>query len=249
MDQKVLENAGLTGNESIVYLALLKRGSSPAGSLVKETGLHRSRIYESLESLAQKGLVGSFVKEFTRHFQAAKPEILLAFLDEKKRQIDDDKREVEKILPELKRMESMKKEEIDGVVLKGKEGLKTIHNEMLKQEGDIMVLGAKGLIFSEISHFIEAFERDRINRGQKWLSIYDSRENFSRVSVPLSEKRLLPEGFRSDGVVNIFGDKVAIVLWREKYPTGFMITNWRIAEAFRIWFRFIWARCEGGRGQ
>ena len=246
MHRKILEKAGLTGNEAAAYLALLRAGPSTAGRLAKEAGLHRSRAYESLESLMGKGLVGSFVSGFARNYQAAGPEVLLSFLEERKKLIDDEKKEVMRILPELKQMENKKKEELEGVVLKGKEGLKTIHDEMLRQKGDIMVLGAKGLIFSEISHFIQGFERDRIRSGKKWISIYDTREAFDRWDLPLAEKRRLPDGFKSDGVVNIFGDRVAIVLWKEKHPTGFMITNWRIAEAFRTWFRFIWARCDGG---
>jgi len=47
-------------------------------------------------------------------------------------------------------------------------------------------------------------------------------------------------GFESNAVVNIFGGKVAIVLWKERYPTGFLIENKDVAEAFRKWFRFMY---------
>jgi len=40
--------------------------------------------------------------------------------------------------------------------------------------------------------------------------------------------------------VNIFGDKVAIVLWKEKHPSGFMIDNTDIAKSFKKWFDLIW---------
>lgn len=245
MHEKVLERAGLTRNEAKVYIALLKRGLSSAGVLVKESGLHRSRVYESLEMLSQKGLVGSCVKDFKRHFQAAKPEVFLDFLEERKKMIDENKEEIERILPGLKEIESMKKEEIEGAVFKGREGLKAIHSDMLKQGEDVWVLGAKGLIFTELKYFIQGFERDRVKKGMKWVSIYDRESNFKKINKPLFEKRRMPDGFASHGVVNIYGDRVAIVLWKEKYPTGFLIKNKLISDAFRKWFSFIWEKSKG----
>ena len=43
MDTKVLEKIGLTRNQSEVYLALLKLGSTTAQQIIKESGMHRSR--------------------------------------------------------------------------------------------------------------------------------------------------------------------------------------------------------------
>ena len=245
MHEKVLEGAGLTGNEVKVYLSLLKRGSSSAGMLVKESGLHRSRVYESLEMLSQKGLVGYFIKDFKKHFQAAKPGILLDFLEERKSMIDEQKKVIKKILPDLKEMEFMKKEEIEGAVFKGTEGLKAIHSDMLKHGEDIWVLGAKGLIFSALKYFMPGFERERVKRGIKWKSIFDKEKNFNRIKKPLFQKRRMPDEFSSSGVVNIYGDRVAIVLWKEKYPTGFLIKNKLIADAFRKWFTFMWDKSDG----
>jgi len=245
MHERVLERSGLTRNEAKVYLSLLKRGQSAAGVLVKESGLHRSRVYESLEMLSQKGLVGYVVKDFKRHFQAAKPEVLLDFLEEKKRIIEENKQEIREILPELKEMESLKKEEIEGAVFKGTEGLKAIHSDMLKHGEDIWVIGAKGLIFTALKYFMPGFERERVKREIGWKSIFDNKENFNRIKKPLFEKRRMPDEFGSSGVVNIYGDRVAIVLWKEKYPTGFLIRNRLIADAFRQWFRFMWDKSDG----
>ncbi len=240
MIEKMLERAGLTGNESKVYIALLKRGMCTAGTLVKESGLHRSRVYESLEMLSQKGLVGHVVKDFKKHFQAAKPEVLLDFLEERKKVLEETGREIEHALPQLRDMQNTKKEEIDGAVFKGKEGLKAIHSDMLKQGKDVWVLGAKGLIFTELKYFITGFERDRVKKGMKWRSLYDNADNFNRINKPLFEKRMMPKGYESPGVVNIYADRVAIVLWKERYPTGFLIKNAQIADAFRKWFNMIW---------
>jgi len=236
METSSLERIGLTRNESIIYISLLKLGLTGAQNLVKESELHRSRVYDCLESLQRKGLVSYVVKDYKKYFQAVEPEKLLDYIDEQKEAINQ-------ILPKLKKMEGMKKEEISASVYKGKEGLKTILSEMLKEGADIRVLGAKGFIFSELVHFIPNFERQRLKKKIKCIYLWDSKSaEKARKKEPLVGGKILPKGYDSDGVVSIFGNKIAIVLWKEKYPSGFMIENKAIADSFRKWFELIYTK-------
>lgn len=236
MDTRILESIGLTRNQSEVYLSLLKLGSATAQMIINESGMHRSRVYDSLDKLQEHGLVSSVVKDFKKYFQAVSPNKLYSFLDEKKQALKE-------IMPQLENLEGMKKEEIDASVYKGKEGLKTIHSEMLKLKkgGEICVLGAKALIYSELEYYIPHFEKNRVKQGIKWKLLWDNKKAKEKTKrLDLMEGKVLPEGFESKGVVNIFGDKVAIVLWKEKYPSGFMIENKDIADSFRKWFKLIY---------
>jgi len=238
MDTTNLEKMGLTRNQSAVYLSLLKLGSSTAQNIIKESGLHSSRVYESLEKLQDIGLVSFVVKDFKRYFQAAKPEKLLDFLEEKKEAI-------KQILPNLIKIEDMKKEEIKASVYKGKEGLKTIHSEMLREGKDIFVLGAKSLIFSELKYFMPNFEKQRLKRNMRWICLWDTIKARDKVgNYELLEGKVLPKGTESNGVVNIFGNKVAIVHWTEKYPTGFVIESKDITDSFRKWFKLIYEKLD-----
>jgi sugar-specific transcriptional regulator TrmB len=58
-----LNRAGLTGNESKVYLELLKRGSTSANKLAKNTVLDRTLAYQILNNLIEKGLASYIIKE------------------------------------------------------------------------------------------------------------------------------------------------------------------------------------------
>ena len=240
MDTTALEQLGLTKNQSLVYLSLLKLGSTTAQNIIKESGLHRSRVYDSLERLQELGLVSYVVKDFKKYFQAANPEKLLDYIDEKKEIINQ-------ILPELKKLEGMKKEEINAFIYKGKEGIKTIHSEMLKEGKEVYVLGAKGMIFKELPYFIPHFEKERIKKKIKFVLIYDKKDvkDFEKdiVKRKLFEGKSLPHGLESNSVVNIFGNKVAIVLWKD-YPSAFMIDNKEIADSFRKWFNFIYKKLD-----
>jgi len=234
MDTSKLEEIGLTRNQALVYTALLKLGSVTVKEVIKESGLHSSRVYESLERLQKLGLTGFVVKDYKKYFQAAHPRKLFEYLDEKKEIILQ-------VLPELEQLEGMKKEEINASVYKGKEGLKTIHSEMLKENKDIYLIGAKGVIFDELPYFMPGFEKQRIKKKLKFIGLWDKKEVRDRIiKKPFFQGKTFPMGFESNAVVNIFGGKVAIVLWKERYPTGFLIENKDVAEAFRKWFRFMY---------
>jgi len=234
MNTKILENIGLTRNQAEVYLALLKLGSATAQHIIKESGMHRSPVYDALEKLEKQGLASSVIKDFKKYFQAVSPKKFYSYLEEKKQELTE-------VMPELEKLEGMKKEEINASIYKGKEGLKTIHSDMLKEGKDIYVLGGKGLIFSELKYFIPHFEKARIKKRLKWKILWDKEKIKKEVSKEtLVEGKVLPKGFDSNGVVNIFGNKVAIFLWKEKYPSAFVIDNKDVADSFRKWFDLIY---------
>ena len=62
MNTKILEAAGLTGNEIKVYLALLELGSVTAGEILKKIEIHRGAVYDTLDKLMEKGLVSYVIK-------------------------------------------------------------------------------------------------------------------------------------------------------------------------------------------
>ncbi|MBU1203719.1 MAG: hypothetical protein KKG60_01480 [Nanoarchaeota archaeon] len=234
MNTKILENIGLTRNQAEIYLALLKLGSATAQQIIKESGMHRSPVYDNLEKLQEHGLVSYVVKDFKKYFQAVPPKKLYSYLEEKKQELAE-------AMPELEKLEGMKKEEINASIFKGKEGLKTIHLDMLKEGKDIYVLGGKGLIFSELEYFIPHFEKERIKKGLKWKILWDKEKTKKEVSKkPLVEGKVLPKGFDSNCVVNVFGNKVAIFLWKETYPSAFVIDNKDVSDSFRKWFNLIY---------
>ena len=237
METKKLEQIGLTRNQSLVYLSLLKLGSTTAQEVMKDSGLHSSRVYESLEKLQEIGLASYVIKGFKKYFQASAPQRLMEYLDEKKHMVSQ-------LLPELESMVGMKREQITAQIYKGKEGLKSIHSEMLKECKDVYLIGAKGLVFKELQYFMPHFEKEREKKKIRLHLIYDSLSAMNlekkRVKRKFLDGKAFPKGYASSAVVNVFGSKTAIVLWDKKYPTGFMIENEGVASAFRRWFAFIY---------
>ena len=58
--------------------------------------------------------------------------------------------------------------------------------------------------------------------------------------IHLSEIRLLPEKYSSPLAVNIYGDKVAIILWSRENPFAIVIKNKEISEGYRKHFELMW---------
>ena len=83
MDLKILEDAGLTNTEAKVYLMLVKAGSSLAGNISRETGIHRRSVYDAVERLIEKGLVSFITTNNRKYFQAEDPKRLMDMLKEK----------------------------------------------------------------------------------------------------------------------------------------------------------------------
>ena len=76
MKEKLI-NLGLSKNEAIIYLFLLKNPKITTGPIIKETGISNSRVYESLNSLISKGLVNYTIQKDGKYFDASPPEKFL----------------------------------------------------------------------------------------------------------------------------------------------------------------------------
>ncbi|MBI2148560.1 helix-turn-helix domain-containing protein [Candidatus Woesearchaeota archaeon] len=100
--EKILEEIGLTKNETKIYLNLLKIGSTTTGNIIKETGIHTSKVYDGLERLMHKGLVSYVIISNVKYFKAVDPERLIDFLEDKKNAINKQEEEIKKIIPKLK---------------------------------------------------------------------------------------------------------------------------------------------------
>src|SRR3972149_7627374 len=98
---QTLQELGLTKNEDTIYTKLLRLGPSTAGEITEGTGIHRRNVYDSLERLIQKGLVGFFSKKGRKYFQASDPRRFLDIIKEENEIQASKENLVNQILPQL----------------------------------------------------------------------------------------------------------------------------------------------------
>jgi len=80
---EALRGIGLSKNESKVYLALLKLGSSNVISIAKTSTVHRVNVYDALKKLQERGLVSTSQIINKTEYQAADPNLLETIMIEK----------------------------------------------------------------------------------------------------------------------------------------------------------------------
>ena len=237
-----LEQFGLTKNESIVYLFLLKNGSSTTGPIIKETNISNSRVYESLNSLISKGLIIYMIIKDSKSFEAVSPEKFLEIESERKKKLD-------LIIPRLINMQSNKKQtETKSVIYEGFEGFKTAFKKIIDDcpvNGTICILGFSKQEYANDSLrvFIKNMNLKSALKKQKLNIIIDSDQENSfskdRYKEKFTEVKSMPPGYISPAAIDIFEDYVYIFLWEEK-PYVIMIKNKQIADSFTKYFDFLW---------
>src|SRR3989344_9505212 len=152
MNTSILKRIGLTNSEIRIYTILLSLGATSAGKIVEETSMYRKNLYDALNKLIEKGLVTYIIENKAKVFQAKDPDNLLRYLEERKVEIDEEKKEVAMILPELKIKFNLRKPEIESEIYRGNEGIKTILKECLNYH-EILFIGATGDVENRLPHF------------------------------------------------------------------------------------------------
>lgn len=225
-----LKQAGLTENESKVYLALIDLGPCLAGQISRKTGLHRRTVYDTAEMLIKKGLASYILQNNRRLFQATNPSRLMEMIQEKKNLIAP-------IVSDLLQKYSKTKEKEETNFYKGKEGLKSVFEDQLNAK-EILVLGASAKAYEILRFYFKWYDKKRKQKKIKARIIAQSRD-VKKDKIPVAEIRYLPEKYANPVSVNIYGDKTAIILWASQ-PFAIVIKNKEVSEGYRNYFELMW---------
>ena len=175
--ESTLEEIGLTKNEIKIYVALLDLGLTTSGAIIKQTGVHTSKVYDGLERLMEKGLVTYIVKANRKNFKAVNPKRLLDFLEDKRKRIVFQEKEVREILPELKLKQQLVGDTTDAEVFKSWKGMDAVYR-MLRERlgrGEVnLVFGAsKGEDEVQVKRFFNRHLQLLAEKGIKQRIIYN----------------------------------------------------------------------------
>jgi sugar-specific transcriptional regulator TrmB len=234
MNKKILEEIGLTASESKIYLNLLEKGASLAGTISRNTGIHRRSVYDAIERLIQKGLVSYIKSNNRKYFEAVDPERLIEILHKK----EDDIRES---LPELKLLQKMSEEKRETLFFRGKAALKSAFEDQLTQAQEVLIMGATTKAIDIIPYYFPHFDKNRVKKKIRIRVLFnESERNHPYIrSMPLADVRFVPKEVKSDTAVNIYGNNTCIVAWKPD-PVAILIREAIITDGFRNYFEFLW---------
>ena len=238
--ETVLSKIGLTRNEINVYTTLLKLGNAMAGEITSYSGVHRRNVYDAIERLIEKGLVSFVVINNRKWFKAADPSRLLVVVDEQKNRLDNIKISIKQLIPQFKALPIIKEKQ-DVLYFKGKEGIKTVYEDILAAAKSYIGYGPGIHIDTLLKAYFKDYVRRRIKKRMRLKMIWDERSRGKYYTkTPLVESKFLPNEVCSHAALRIYGNKVALMLLSEEQPIAVVIENKAIADGYRKYFEVMW---------
>lgn len=242
MDTEQLKKIGLDELESRVYLSLLQLQDALVSDIAEKTKLNRSSLYSILTKLCEKGIVTYILRNNTRYYRAAEPQKLLAMIREK----EDTLR---KIMPELIALHKPMSKKPIIEILEGKEGIKTLLNDILHERKTWQAYSAGGHGRRVLGPLVDLFEKERENKKIVMLALmikqkeaYKRAEEFRQMKY--SQVRFMPRPYESLSSTWIYSDRICIIFWYEEYPFAMRIIDKKLSESYKEHFNMLWEIAE-----
>lgn len=232
MDKSILQEVGLSNTESKVYLALLSLGSALAGEITKKSEVNRTNVYDALERLIEKGLVTHIISSNRKVFEPVNPERLREILKEKEGKLDS-------IMKELVNSYESNKNEEEATIFKGKKGIISIFENVLKERKTVCVYGAERRFTTMFPAYQKIWHKERKKLGIKVSIIWNEKFRRKREDFPLLSRKYLPKQYDFPSTVLIYGDCVATIVWGD-WPIGFLIKSKEVAKSNQNFFNILW---------
>jgi len=240
-----LEEIGLTNAESQVYLNLLKLGEAKVGQIIDSVDISSSNVHHALESLVKKGLVSFIIKNQIKEYFPSTPESLKILINKEKDIIKNKENILDKLIVELLAIEKIKAPSQNAEIYIGLSGIKSGFNRLFQKTHK----GQEYLFFYkydelnvEIVHefFSKMDLEDYYNKlptrglfSKEYKKFFKERKK-NKIKAKFTENPI-------PSSVNIYGDKVFIIAWREN-PIGFFIESKEITQTFEELFEDIWKK-------
>ncbi len=242
MPDDILLKAGLSVRELSVYRLLLAEGELMASAIAKKTGIIRTNAYDVLNSLVKKGIVSYMVRNGKKYFRSTEPEKLLDYIDAQRRDLEETKDEIAKILPSLRAVDASSERPIIEIY-EGKEGMKTILamsvRESLRTRKEILGISVQQQKCRELAGPYHArWYADREKRRIKSRYLMPSHERI--IPVQHTSFKRLPRAAKNPSEIFIFGDITAQFLFTGNLFTAIVIKDKAITQTYRDYFDFLW---------
>ncbi len=231
----LFRSLGFSEGERATYLTLLEMGASNVIDITKKSKLSRQTVYNSLDTLIEKGLISTVQKGKKKNYIAEDPEKILGYVRRKEHELAEQGRDFERMLPELKLKKSTSQTTVK--VFEGKEGALAVLQDVASLKAsdayEIADLDALRAFFTEADYKLIQKNLPK----EKELTV----KGFY-VGKPLSERtnterHFLPEefkGFKTDVV--IYANKIALLNVEGKIYSV-IIENAALAHTLRILFK------------
>jgi len=235
MNTERLVSLGLSRREAEVYYALLQVDDSLASDISEKTKESRTNTYDTLNSLIKKGLASYVIKENRKYFMATDPKKLLEWMDTRKDEIEKERKLVENLIPELKKLRLPKEKKVVVEVFEGKEGFRTALNRTIedakKGSKEILMLNALADLLQKIDPLYQA-KYYLMKKQERIHTRYIFNNKVDMPKSPNAEYKFLSSPTSNLATTSIHGNSV--IFWLITEPLiAIIIKSKELAESYR----------------
>lgn len=234
---RALEGYGLSRNEAAVYMLLLKRLEASAFEIAKATGIPRTTVYTTLESLKNQGIVSPFRKNNVAYFTPESPNQLIRLLKEREEIMND-------IMPQIRALSPGRMDAPVAKLYVGIEGIKTgfadILDTLRDQKIKLLYATSQPALLTFLPKYFPNWLKQREELGVFTKLILPHNAHGYLSSNALRDVRYLPEKFPFDCSMNIYGTKMVFFSFRGDEPYCVTIESASMTEMFQQFFLFTW---------
>ena len=134
-------------------------------------------------------------------------------------------------------------------IFEGKDGIKTILNDILRVRKEWLAFGSSGKGQEVLSFYAEHWEREREKLKIHLRGILDSSDSGIKRGRDLAKRkytkiRYVSEQYSSPSSTWIYGDRLAFVLWSDDHSFAIRMTSGDLADTFRNHFEVLWKNAK-----
>ena len=176
MQERLVELLGINDLEAKIYLTLLKHGPSTILDLAEETGIARSSIYNYLGGLKELGLITEQDKNNKHYLTASSPVSFDGILDKKEKDIQKNRHQLEKFLPELLKAHNKSNGRVKVAIYDNLVTVRNLYKEAINTSDKIirMIYSVDKMRENVPDEERTAFTQNRLKAGVTARTIYNS---------------------------------------------------------------------------
>lgn len=245
---QLLEELGITGNETKVYLASLELGPTTITKIAHKAEVERATVYAILDRLKDKGLVSINVKESDRHIQVEAPDKLLILSKRKKRAIEEHEHKFKEILPDLLASVNQRGKQPKVRFYEGKEQFMQVFDQSLEEAKEKMYFFGDAQLFVDFISW--DYEKQWIKKRCQKNIFIDLLVHKSKISQYFLSKdkeqkretRFLAADTQFEASFLLWSNKIA--LWNPVVPLAILIEDEIIVKMFKEMFLGLWEKAQ-----
>lgn len=245
--KNALQNIGLSDKQIAVLGVLLESGGPMfVSSVGRAAKLNRTTTYDILKELGVKGLASQVKKEGAVRYQSIAAELLPAYLERRREELEDSKKQLMDIIPQIKLLRAHGKSLPKVQFFEGLDGLKqayedTLENNKEKFLRDITGIDAAFNLFD--AGWIEYYLKKRARLGVRCIDLVPDTDWGHKSKIDdekyIRTTKFLPPEHGFDAEVSIYDNKVGIFSYAENNPVAILIEDDTISGMMKTLFDFM----------